>query len=191
MASLLVYLMISSPERGASMLESESLRSLHRDWEQYPRGRRQGAGRLLFVSTHRLPSTTHHCLAMPRVTMSHCHTVTLSHHPTIPSSLGEKEMFAQLKAGRWGEWDDHALAGRTTLGNYWELQTHGNVWSTAAPLQSYIVMARDNMIDMITNCQYHNLTQEITTKEFSVQINETHQWRRGLLWMVIIDCANI
>ena len=47
--------------------------------------------------------------------------------------------------------------------------------------QSYIVMARDNMIDMITNCQYHNLTQEITTKEFSVQINETHQWRRVLL----------
>ena len=134
MASLLVYLMISSPERGASMLESESLRSLHRDWEQYPRGRRQGAGRLLFVSTHRLPSTTHHCLAMPRVTMSHCHSVTMSHHPTITSSLREKEMFAQLKAGRWGEWDDHALAGRTTLGNYWELQTHGNVWSTAAPI---------------------------------------------------------
>ena len=49
------------------------------------------------------------------------------------------------------------------------------MWSTAAPLQSYIVMARDNMIDMITNCQYHNLTQEITTKEFSVQINETEE----------------
>ena len=40
---------------------------------------------------------------------------------------------------------------------------------------------KDNMIDMITNCQYHNLTQEITTKEFSVQINETHQRRRVLL----------
>ena len=55
------------------------------------------------------------------------------------------------------------------------------MWSTAAAVQSYIVMARDNMIDMITNCQYHNLTQEITTKEFSVQINETHQRRRVLL----------
>lgn len=106
MASLLVYLMISSPERGASMLESESLRSLHRDWEQYPRGRRQGAGRLLFVSTHRLPSTTHHCLAMPRVTMSqmsHCHNVTPSHHSF--ESRGEANVCpVKSRAVRWVRW---------------------------------------------------------------------------------------